>query len=961
MPPHTSPSSPLNPNARSFPYPPTRPPLAPYSSTSRFASSPYATPHLALSRYAARPPGVDPASPLTPPSRAPPLASIACDVLDRGRTNTFGPEDSFPRTGSAVARVRVASNAQWVRHRSGQPPLVRPGSVVAPQTLYTGREMRPNGQELHHAVFLNSRMLIHDPVTGRPGMINGHAVTTLVAVPPDNRTWEFECAYPGVRDVRTLTTYGPATQAEVGRQRREGRYRLAIDRHIERLSTGPLERSARDVSNGFPLTPTLPAVPLPSIHQVLQSPPPNLLTPPPSRVLQAKKKSFFYTHPPNVPPYIDTSAMTHTGFAVDTGHRVLEFPSRLQTSDDTSSPKRPDTPGPRFRLLTEPPALIDESAETRSDVSMPPVSPDDSDAVPPVPAIPESALATPGQQSTTTQAEGSATSTQKQPTSNVRLEKLRYEARRCAMSESSPATRSPQYVFSAYSARGAASEAGSVRVAQSCAPVQEENIDSCEPEEYEVKGRSSSGSEMSIVSTAPSDAGPVSRDSHGDDYFTARSSSPTHSSSSSETGTGSASPADAGNSDDRSPSRAFVAAIPGTSNSFQDCRSTLPSPHHVSPSNDDSDSDAPPSLRPISPDDDGTRDESQSYVTYYFPLILADDRGRLVLRSRDVVTTVSKDEVDGYLARIGRAPPSPSNQSWVLNQDWTQRRDHFLQNLQNAENADALAGIRHVEAFLDQSPELLDRARMHANVHLDTDLVNQLQYPAVTRAGCKEFAERMQQARDARDAYSPGLLDASRPIHNITHIPVSYDGKRLRQLSDRAIKQPLMYRYAIELIVRQHLEWITPYSELRKKYLALLYYLDDLSKRRRGRLDQTFLHQRCPIPPPFLHPHEYGRLRILKYNFEHDGQVDLGRALDGLLRYRFKETEVVSHLLYAGMFDPKDVLLTNDGTFKEIARRIVMASLLFRPFLCAFRNSNVQDKRQLSEISTAQGSLTRHL
>ncbi|KAJ6479924.1 hypothetical protein C8R47DRAFT_1218861 [Mycena vitilis] len=939
MPPHASPSSPLNPNARPFPYSSPRPPSSPFTPTSRFASSPYSSPHLAVSRFAARFPRIE-----TPPLRARPLAPIECDVLDRGRTGTFGPEDTFPRTGSAVARVRVAANAQWIRHRSGQPPLVRPGSIVAPQTLYTGREIRPNGQELHHAVFLNARMLIHDPATGRPGMQNGHAIATLVAAPADNRTWEHETAFPSTPDIQSATNYSPATQAEIGRQRRPGRHRLGIDRRVERLASTPpvgegtprtpvlptilpppIPQDLRlaPITLPNPLTPTLPVVPLPSIQRMLQMPPPNLLVPPPSRVVLPQKNSFFYTHPPRVAPRVDTSAMTHAGYAVDTGHRVLAFPSSLRTVDNEGRSRRPDTPGLQFRLLTEPPTLVEDPAEHSSDVDMPPASPTDRDHSPEPPRNDPSEDSTESQES---EAEEPAEETQHQkwPESNVRLEKLQYEAKRCVVSKNAPENPTPKFVFSVRRSSVVAAENRTVRVAQHSTDA------SSKADEMVVvgdNGRSVPGSDTPISSTASSGKGPTSRFSHESDYF---STQPAFSSASSSSQESAINPEDAisashpglsfdhygPHAEDFGPSRA----------SSPDCHSALQSPRLPADLLDDSDDGSLPSLRSVSQDQDEAGEKSKEPV----------------LHVNHAAFPVNRVEVDGYLTRIGRGPPSPSNHTWTINQDWTQRRTSFLRNLESAENADARALIRQLDVLLERTPEIVDRPRMQANnEYVDADHVHQLQYPAVTSDGCREIAERAQRAQEARDMYSPGVPDAARSIHNITHVAVSEDGRRLRQLSDRAIKQALMYRYAIELIVKQRLPWIQPYSELRRKGMALLYYLDDLSKRRRGTVDQTFLHQPCPVPPPYFHPHEYARLRILKYTFERDGYSEVGQALDELLRYRFKEADVVAHLLYAGLFDPKDVLLAEDGTYKEIARRI--------------------DKSHLAEICSAQGALPRHL
>ncbi|KAJ6513925.1 hypothetical protein C8R47DRAFT_1207205 [Mycena vitilis] len=925
MPPHASPSSPLNPNARPFPYSSPRSPSSPFTPTSRFASSPYSSPHLAVSRFAARFPRIE-----TPPLRARSLAPIECDVLDRGRTGTFGPEDTFPRTGSAVARVRVAANAQWIRHRSGQPPLVRPGSIVAPQTLYTGREIRPNGQELHHAVFLNARMLIHDPATGRPGMQNGHAIATLVAAPADNRTWEHETAFPSTPDIQSATNYSPATQAEIGRQRRPGRHRLGIDRRVERLAstppTGkgtprtpvlpsilppPMPQDLRlaPITLPNPLTPTLPAVPLPSIQRMLQMPPPNLLASPPSRVVLPQKNSFFYTHPPRVAPRVDTSAMTHAGYAVDTGHRVLAFPSSLRTVDNEGRSRRPDTPGLQFRLLTEPPALVEDPDEHSSDVDMPPASPTDRDHSPELSRLDRSEDSTESQASEEGEP-AEETQHQKWPESNVRLEKLQYEAKRCAVSKKIPETPTPKFVFSVRGSPVVAAENRTVRVTQYSA-----DASSTADKTVVVgdNGRGVPGSDTLIISTAPSDKGPTSRPSHESDYFSPPSALSSAGSASHESSINTEDATSASHpglsfdhygphAEDFGPSRA----------SSPDCHSVLQSPRLPSDLLDDSDDGSLPSLRSISRDPDEACDTSKAYVL----------PRSTCTHVNHAVFPVNKAEVDGYLTRIGRSPPSPSNHTWTINQDWTQRRRSFLQNLESAENTDAQALIRQLANLLEKSPEIVDRARMQVDAYVDADHVHQLQHPAVTTAGCQEMAEQSRRAQDVVDEYSPGPLDAARTIYNITHIAVSEDGKRLRQLSDRAIKQSLMYRYAIELIVKQRLAWIQPYSELRRKGMAVLYYLDDLSKRRRGTVDQTFLHQKCPVPPPYFHPHEYARLRILKYTFERDGCSEVGQALDELLRYRFKEADVAAHLLYAGMFDPKDVLLAADGTFKDIARRI---------------------------------------
>ncbi|KAJ6484518.1 hypothetical protein C8R47DRAFT_1073123 [Mycena vitilis] len=298
-------------------------------------------------------------------------------------------------------------------------------------------------------------------------------------------------------------------------------------------------------------------------------------------------------------------------------------------------------------------------------------------------------------------------------------------------------------------------------------------------------------------------------------------------------------------------------------------------------------------------------------------------------------TSVNTRELDGYFNRIVRAPPTPSNHNWVLIQEWTRNQGAFLARLYTVENADALALLRRADALIRHHPELLDISRMRNNEFLDTDLVNVLQYPDITTESCTQFANRLQRVRDSVNAYSPGLMDRPHSIHDIVYVPVAEDGSRLRQLSERALKQPLMYRYALLLIAKQHLDWITWYTELRLFVLAFIRYLDELFRRRRWELDETLLHQRAPIPPPYLHPFEYQRLRVLLYTFDAHGQDDVVRTIHKFLRYRFRDTEVVAHFLFAGLLENNDVVRNISGGYKAVSSRRAVTSLRassFRPF-----------------------------
>ncbi|KAJ6489692.1 hypothetical protein C8R47DRAFT_1071530, partial [Mycena vitilis] len=255
------------------------------------------------------------------PARTVPLASLPCDVLSRERTHYFGAVDHQPHGGTAHSRVRAAADSQWVQHRKGNELTVRPGSVVAPQTLYTGSETRPNGQEVQHAIFLNARMLVHNPATGEPA-------------PTADKPWDLEVPYPSAAQVGTaLTTYGPTVHREVGLQRRPGLFRLNINRQVE-------------PSHSFPSPPTLELARVPVHHPVPRRPAPT------------KAGSYrFLTYPPGTAPAPGTSQLLDTGLIdEETGHEVLALPTGSGSARPASP--RPGTPAPPRRMYETRPVRV---------------------------------------------------------------------------------------------------------------------------------------------------------------------------------------------------------------------------------------------------------------------------------------------------------------------------------------------------------------------------------------------------------------------------------------------------------------------------------------------------------------------------------------------------------------------------------------------------------------------------
>ncbi|KAJ7812347.1 hypothetical protein B0H13DRAFT_1926167 [Mycena leptocephala] len=112
-----------------------------------------------------------------------PLTPLPADVLDRTCKGTFGPEDPHLQEGTVFRRVQAATD----------------GSVVSPQTLYTGKDVRGNGQEVYHAIMLNARLLVHNPDTA----------------PNSERVWNMEVPYvPDAQIGATLVKYGKGVHRE---------------------------------------------------------------------------------------------------------------------------------------------------------------------------------------------------------------------------------------------------------------------------------------------------------------------------------------------------------------------------------------------------------------------------------------------------------------------------------------------------------------------------------------------------------------------------------------------------------------------------------------------------------------------------------------------------------------------------------------------------------------------------
>ncbi|KAJ6449234.1 hypothetical protein C8R47DRAFT_1084793 [Mycena vitilis] len=891
-----------------------------------------------------------------PGARISSLAPITGNALDRTRIHHFGPETRLPRGGNVLTRVRAASNHQEGRQRQGQPPEVRLGSIVSPQTLFTGHETRPNGQELFHAVFLNARMLINNPLTGHPGMVNGHVLATLVAAPADERHWPYEVAFSSSPHARNpLTIRDRAAHAAAEPQRQGGPYRLPIDRQNRRVPRPTAH--AMDIADGIPLAPNWTTVPLPRMRplapqRLLEAPPvqtstPAQLTMPPftttpldvvmgSRNAHIARPSpspyttipldvvmknqnakaergnwrapYFLTHPPNEPPKCDTRAMVRFGTEARTGHHVLR-PIRMKRGRS----QRPDTPVPPFRLLTERPELLEDSGRAIEDASMPSAS------APCSPLSPAWGV------------------------SNSRLETLQAGYRRDALSTiATPDKPGVQgFVFGVYKTLADVAEAEEA-VETSHHGIEEESDEEyrMDTEESFVAVNNDEGGtskprdpcDRRMTPLTPGSAVPNDRPHAATgvtDQEAVRSRSPTLSSLSSSF--------DYLRHEDWTPAllggpvSTSSHPEPPTSNSNSDassphpldCRSTLPSPRLAPLFPDESDHDSLPSLRTIPSDNDPTSEP------------------RAIASSRPGEDTTSDDqaELDTQIMRIARSPSTPINQNWPVTIGWTHRHASFVASVHGAEHEDALAFIRDAAALIDRSYDVLDHDGMRRNAFVELDVPSDPEDDHLTSEVCTHFTERVQRIRDTLAARTPELDNGGHTARNITSVPISLDGQRHRLFSQRALLQPFAYRYIIDVLARHHPDWIE---------------LISLGAGDGECMRSSSTNSRPPLPP-FLKPHEYSQLRLFKYTLEQHHYPEVARVIDEFLRYRFREPEIVAHLLHSGMFDPHDIYLAGAGGAKFVTRRTAPKShRASRAFVQSFRYADLPlQKRRRIDLRTS--------
>ncbi|KAJ6503467.1 hypothetical protein C8R47DRAFT_1210714 [Mycena vitilis] len=817
----------------------------------------------------------------SPPQPARPslLSPLPCDVLSRDRSHYFGRVDVQPHGGNALARVRAAANSQWAEHRRGQELEVRPGSVVSPQTLYTGVETRPNGQEVHHAIFLN-------------------------APPLGDQPWEFEVPYSSASQIQTaMSSYSPAVQAE-----------------IERLDNTP---------EGIPrLTPPPSSIPL--ANQPLRTFP---------------SQPYTFSMPP-LPPFpalrragaaLPAAAHSGSGNPPLTTHTspTITEPARPSSAGEGRPNYRPDTPYPLAASSLRKPSLL---SSIRS--------------------------------SAANEAEGDAElraarvlmrlkSLEKAPPAgNSRLERLQYEARRCARATEVDADGLPRYVCGVYRVPGEDEATSSPGAARRQASSSEDAISpaSSDIELVEVpattydsdedaedvtddEGVNEEGGSQEVAKAVPGSeelaepAVVAGKHRITRDYFNYSPSpssacySPASPAPHLPTRANSLSPILVDDDVAPLPSPVFAFNPPSTfllnSSSDpsrpiyipeRDCRSTRPvSP----PTGPGSDNGSMPALSDVS-SDSGHSDYGEATVPH--PILpLPKPISFAVVDKKQIHENIH------FMSRHYLNPRHAQNQIhlvWIQMDALSQRRAQILRDTHAQRNQRMTQPLLSLLDLFEHSKSLLEP---DASATVD---IERMEKSSVFDSNRAEHY-RVQEAESTIEALLADKVihftDGTSRIRDGAYVAVARDGQRVRELSDEAWLQTPMYRGALGLLAELCPEDIACATVARALVGEFTQLADTETLVWGWDFTITDLHQTTQAPPPYLFPKEYAHLRLLLYVFAKHDQLEVVEIINTVLNYRFRKAAVINHFLHGGLLELNDAVPDHDRLRRVEARATLPA------------------------------------
>ncbi|KAJ7697758.1 hypothetical protein B0H16DRAFT_1706164, partial [Mycena metata] len=267
-------------------------------------------------------------------------------TLTRTGQRPFGTVDQATSYDPRLDIKRAARSQQYAVE-TGKNLHIRPAMAESAQTKYLGVEEKAFGQEIHRAIFLNARMLIHDPDTGMPGIRTGHLYAELHTNPVEPyRRWPLEVPCVSHQDVQA------AIRPRFNR--REAR-KWKVNETNSPDAPLWLTHSLQATHAAHQLTTAVRETPPISVGMLLK--PIGLQ----DILKQNHAPTHYLIHPPNEPPPFDTSRMTTIGTTRESGQIVLEFHAEKRGAESPETCKRPDTPRLPWILTTIRPEMADDN------------------------------------------------------------------------------------------------------------------------------------------------------------------------------------------------------------------------------------------------------------------------------------------------------------------------------------------------------------------------------------------------------------------------------------------------------------------------------------------------------------------------------------------------------------------------------------------------------------------------
>ncbi|KAJ7231234.1 hypothetical protein C8J57DRAFT_1251313 [Mycena rebaudengoi] len=164
-------------------------------------------------------------------------------------------------------------------------------------------------------------------------------------------------------------------------------------------------------------------------------------------------------------------------------------------------------------------------------------------------------------------------------------------------------------------------------------------------------------------------------------------------------------------------------------------------------------------------------------------------------------------------------------------------------------------------------------------------------------------------------SYAPGN---KRKIHAHPYSPPAPHNSRsrIRTYHGDALRRGIIYRAAAQSEFNRKREIISALSDARAHILEGLFRCEQLVVERKWPLGADCPRDVCLDPLPVIFPEEQSELSNIGACFNVYGNVFVADTINQLLRLRFQEATVISHLLYGGYLDiPRDAFRSREWEF----------------------------------------------